>query len=298
MKKVKFFNGIGAMFTLAAVALAATFSSCEKENFKVTLEPADAQAKVSAIVLYMDNNTTTDVTNEATVTIGNYLEKGNPGLKEQKVTITASYKGITGSIEVMIPELSAGQYANVTGTVILQAPETQYEVVPEKNEQRVEGNPEIAGPVLTNTNSYNVNVETQYTKKSGNKVVEKVINQKQINSVEELAVINNLFNTLNDTYKEEIVNVDVKVWAHAQKQPKVSYNVIITTCKVYRRVATKAEGDVELASAVVESYQTTYYGNDEKVSPNEPIPGHGHQPIDHDHGHGNGNAGGGMGEQD
>lgn len=298
MKKVKFFSGISLMFTLAVVALAATFTSCEKENFEVKLKPADAQVNVSAIVLYMDNNTTTDVTKEAHVTISNYQEKGNPALGEQTATITATYKDITGSVEVKIPALAAGQYANVTGTVILQAPETQYEVVTEDDDTVTPGQPEIAGPILKNETNYNITIETQYTKKSGNKVIKKEINQNLINTVEELATINNLFNTLNDTYTEETVNIDVKVWAHAQKRPTVSYNITTTTYKVYRRVVTKAEGDVELASAIVEAYQTTYYGNDEVICPNEPIPGHGHQPIDHDHGHGNGNAGGGVGEQD
>ena len=44
MKKIKFLNGIGSIFTFAAVALAATFASCEKEDFNVNVKPADAQA--------------------------------------------------------------------------------------------------------------------------------------------------------------------------------------------------------------------------------------------------------------
>lgn len=296
MKKVKFLNGISLMFTFAVVALAATFASCEKENFNVNVKPADAQANVSAIVLYMDNDKTTDVTKEATVTISNYKEKGSPALEEQTVTITATYKNITGSVEVKIPALAAGQYANVTGTVILQAPETKYEVVTEEGETTTES--EVRGETLQNPTEYNVVIGTEYTNKSGNKVVEKKINEDAIESANELAAINNLFNTLNDTYKEENVKVDVKVWAHAQKRPVVAYNVTRSTYNVYRRAVTKAEGDVELASAIVDAYQTTYYGNDDEKTPNEPIPGHGHQPIDHDHGHGNGNAGGGVGEID
>lgn len=298
MKKIKFFNGIGAMLSVAVVALVAIFTSCEKEDFNVNVQPADAQANVSAIVLYMDNNTTTDVTKDASITISNYQEKGNPALSEQTVTITATYKGITGTVEVKIPALAAGQYANVTGTVILQAPETKYTVVREDDSDSKEGDLVNAGSVIVNESNYNTNVETQYTKKSGNKVVEKVIHENVVKDVEELVKINNLFSTINDTYAEEVVPVNVKVWAHAQKQPKVKYNITTTSYKVYRRVATRAEGDVELASAIVEAYETIYYGNDDVTCPNEAIPGHGHQPVDHDHGHGNGNAGGGIGEQD
>ncbi len=51
MKKIKFLNGISAVFALAVVALATTFTSCEKEEFNVNIEPINAQATISPIVL-------------------------------------------------------------------------------------------------------------------------------------------------------------------------------------------------------------------------------------------------------
>lgn len=44
MKKIKFLNGINAVFALAVVALATAFTSCEKEEFNVNIEPINAQA--------------------------------------------------------------------------------------------------------------------------------------------------------------------------------------------------------------------------------------------------------------
>ena len=38
MKRMKFLNGIGAMFALAVVALATTLTSCEKEDFNIQLQ--------------------------------------------------------------------------------------------------------------------------------------------------------------------------------------------------------------------------------------------------------------------
>ena len=37
MKKIKFLNGISAVFALAVVALATTLTSCEKEEFNVNV---------------------------------------------------------------------------------------------------------------------------------------------------------------------------------------------------------------------------------------------------------------------
>ena len=39
MKKIKFLNGISAVFALAVVALATTLTSCEKEEFNVNVTP-------------------------------------------------------------------------------------------------------------------------------------------------------------------------------------------------------------------------------------------------------------------
>lgn len=67
MKKIKFLNGISAVFALAVVALATTLTSCEKEEFNVNVTPTNAQAVISPIVLAIEDGVTTDVTGQATI---------------------------------------------------------------------------------------------------------------------------------------------------------------------------------------------------------------------------------------
>lgn len=118
---MKFLNGIGAMFALAVVALATTLTSCEKEDFNVNVEPINAQAEIRPTVLYVDENSTTDVTDAASIS---YSEgptfTGNPGLSAKEVTVTASYNGITNTAKVSVPALQAGQYLTLSTTIILQ----------------------------------------------------------------------------------------------------------------------------------------------------------------------------------
>ena len=56
MKKIKFLNGISAVFALAVVALATTLTSCEKEEFNVNVTPTNAQAVISPIVLAIEGS--------------------------------------------------------------------------------------------------------------------------------------------------------------------------------------------------------------------------------------------------
>ena len=121
MKRMKFLNGIGAMFALAGVAIATTFTSCEKEDFNVNVDPINAQATIEATVLYVDENSTTNVTDLAEI---NYSAgptfTGNPTLSAQTVTVTAEYNGISGSATVNVPALGAGQFLSMSTTIILQ----------------------------------------------------------------------------------------------------------------------------------------------------------------------------------
>lgn len=123
MKRMKFLNGIGAMFALAVVALATTLTSCEKEDFNVNVEPINAQATINTTVLYVDETSTTNVTNDP-ATVITYSEgptfTGNPGLSAKEVTVTASYNGITNTATVSVPALQAGQYLTLSTTIILQ----------------------------------------------------------------------------------------------------------------------------------------------------------------------------------
>ena len=52
MKKIKFLNGINAVFALAVVALATAFTSCEKEEFNVAPVELDPASATIAITVY------------------------------------------------------------------------------------------------------------------------------------------------------------------------------------------------------------------------------------------------------
>ena len=127
MKRMKFLNGISAMLALVGVAIATTFTSCEKEDFNVNIDPINAQATIETTVLYVDENSTTNVTGQAdikysagTVTGKTATFTGNPTLSAQSVTVTASYEGETGETIVNIPALGAGQFLSMSATIILQ----------------------------------------------------------------------------------------------------------------------------------------------------------------------------------
>ena len=109
------------LFALAVVALATAFTSCEKEEFNVNIEPINAQATISPIVLAVENGVTTDVTSVATVTISpSATFTGNPTLAATTATVTASYNDMSVEVKVAVPALQAGQFASLTPTIILQ----------------------------------------------------------------------------------------------------------------------------------------------------------------------------------
>ena len=269
MKKIKFLNGINAVFALAVVALATTFTSCEKEEFNVNIEPINAQATISPIVLAVENGVTTDVTTAATVTISpSATFTGNPTLAATKATVTASYKDMSVEVKVDVPELQAGQFASLTPTIILQkeTAETKIEVEESTTEKKesVDGKNAVANP-----SDYWLTTTIRYTKKTGNKVVS---TKNDATDFEDKMLVNQFFATLKDTYKEE---------------PAVKENVIKKTD------ATTKAGDVTLGTAVVNNYTKT----DLDIKVDQPIPGHNHAPQSHGHGHGHGddgNAGGGS----
>ena len=121
MKRMKFLNGIGAMLALVGVAIATTFTSCEKEDFNVNIDPINAQATIETTVLYVGENSTTNVTDLATITYSaGPTFTGSPTLSAQTVTVTASYNGLTETATVNVPALGAGQFLSMSTTIILQ----------------------------------------------------------------------------------------------------------------------------------------------------------------------------------
>lgn len=290
MKKIKFLNGINAMFALAVVALATTFTSCEKEEFNVDVTPVNAQAVISPIVLAIQNGVTTDVTSQATITPSELSFTGNPTLAAKSVDVTATYEGLSATVKVNVPALQAGQFASVTPTIILQEEdaETKIVAVPQK--------PTIIDDSTPSKEFKNYELywyflpQIRYTEKSGSKIVE---GSEKINTEDliERAAITSFFNTLGKTYQEKpALSAKDKYRIYANSMTVVSINYVIegVEYRVVRQAATKAES--ALGSIQVANYTTTFLTPEENVA----IPGHGHS---HGHGHGHGgdyNAGGGI----
>lgn len=291
MKKKSFLSGINAVFALAVVALATTFTSCEKEEFNVNIEPINAQATISPIVLAVENGVTTDVTTVATVTISpSATFTGNPTLAATTATVTASYNDMSVEVKVAVPELQAGQFASLTPTIILQKETAETKIVVDPQEEPA--NTENKEGFEDNTTDYYYYTTGKYLKKSGNKVLEdtKVI---KTTDLLEIGAINSFFSTLKDTYKEEEVEIDeeIPVYAHSRTIINVAYTVVTTDYKIVKKAdANTKAGEEILASMKVKNFATALGA----ILVNQQIPGHNHAPASHGHGHGGDNAGGGI----
>lgn len=170
MKKIKFLNGISAVFALAVVALATTLTSCEKEEFNVNVTPTNAQAVISPIVLAIEDGVTTDVTGQATIAPAELTFTGNPTLAAKSVDVTASYNGLSATVTVKVPALQAGQFATLTPTIILQEEDAETKIVAVPTTSTDEKTKE---KVWDNYKLYWYSIPSfTYVEKSGAKVVE------------------------------------------------------------------------------------------------------------------------------
>lgn len=290
MKKIKFLSGMGAMFAFAVVALAAIFTSCEKEDFKVNVTPVNAKAVINPIVLVVENGVTTDVTSSATIS-GTTEFEGNPDLAQTTSVLTVSYKDLSTEVTVVVPALKAGQIATLTPTVVLQQ---EYDIVAVTSAETSESTKSVE---LKNEGDYWYFAKVKYTEKKGVKVGEPVF---YTNDVLKKQSIEELLSAIADTYTETekvVLPEDevVPVYAHSKTIVKVTYIIVTTKYEIKEVAKTKADGEV-LAEMVTEEYTTTTLDASEN---NLQIEGHGHAPAGHGHGHGHGsgeydNAGGGI----
>lgn len=287
MRKIKFLNGVGAMFAFAVVALATTFTSCEKEEFNVDVTPVNAKAVINPIVLAVENGVTTDVTGAATVS-GTQTFEGNPNLAETTSVLTVTYKDFSTEISVKVPALTAGQFATLTPTVVLQQ---EYDIVVEHSNEATEKANEVE---LVNLSDYWYKASVRYTVKSGVEIVESHIST---NDMVEKKIIQDFFDTFEDTYtaveKEE--KDFAPVYAHSKTIVSVTYTTVSTKYEIMKAAKTKAEGEV-LATMTTKEYTTSKL---DASKTNLQIEGHNHAPAGHGHGHGHGhggydNAGGGI----
>ena len=281
MKKIKFLNGISAVFALAVVALATTLTSCEKEEFNVNVTPTNAQAVISPIVLAIEDGVTTDVTGQATIAPAELTFTGNPTLAAKSVDVTASYNGLSATVTVKV----------LTPTIILQEEDAETKIVAESTKLEPVTDPKVK--TWDNYELYWFDIPSfPYVVKEGAKVGAKKINTTDLI---ERAAIESFFNTLENTYEETTVTTPenkYKVYANSRTTASITYTVVTTEYKVVKKAVTKAETE-PLASIEVDDYTTSTLF----VLENQDIPGHGHS-HGHGLGHGEGNAGGGVGELD
>ena len=291
MKKIKFLNGISAVFALAVVALATTLTSCEKEEFNVNVTPTNAQAVISPIVLAIEDGVTTDVTGQATIAPAELTFTGNPTLAAKSVDVTASYNGLSATVTVKVPALQAGQFATLTPTIILQEEDAETKIVAESTKLEPVTDPKVK--TWDNNKLYWFDIPSfPYVVKEGAKLVAKKINTMVLF---EGAAFKFFFKRFENTYRETTVTTPenkYKVYANSRTTASITYTVVTTEYKVVKKAVTKAETE-PLASIEVDDYTTSTLF----VLENQDIPGHGHS-HGHGHGHGEGNAGGGVGELD
>lgn len=291
MKKIKFLSGMSA-FALAAVALATTFTSCEKEEFNVDVTPINAKAIVQPTVLSIESDGTKDVTASATITYsaGSSFE-GNPTLAATSTVVTAVYDGMEASVTVNIPALEAGQFTTIPVLIVLSK---DYDFV--LDEEAIDADPEESVKHVDNYNMYwYSDYKFKYTDKSG-VLFDEDSEEYFTEDLTEQQIIQNAFASLVEnkySYVEDEAIQEITVYANSRTTVTVTYAIAATKYSVVRKAATKAEGEPEvLATITAKKYTTTL----DASLVNQAIPGHGHS---HGHGHGHGhaddaNAGGGI----
>lgn len=287
MKKIKFLSGF---FALAAVALATTFTACEKEVIDIKVEPVNAKAEVSPVVLLVENGTISDVTAVATISYDKTLPiVGNPEISATTVKVTAAYKGVSTSVVVNIPALAEGQFVTLTPTILLQN-DVNYVI----KDVEVEGEEEevAAEKYEDNPTMFWYYTKVTYFEKSGVKLAAEVEYEEGI-SLSDKAAADSYFAGLADTYKAvEKVEDKVKVYAMSRTTAKYSYTTQSVKYQVVKAVEGEETGEV-LATMTAEVYANTTL----EIVDNQVIPGHDHNHTHghgHGHGHGADNAGGGI----
>ncbi len=294
MKKMKFLSGINAIFALAAVALATTFTSCEKEEFNVNVEPINATASVKAnVILIEDGESRVLGDNEVNVTYSPASTfTGNPALAAQAVTVTATYEDVSATLVVNVPALAAGQSVYITPTIVLtkNTPEAEYNVVLDRDE--VEATTTSWNTSKPNYTDYWYSTTATWIKKTGLEVSEVNI---YTSDLAEVLLIDRLVSNIKQTYVEEKITEEVNVYSHSQTRVTVVYEETIVTYSVYMQEtepSTRAAGDKILLGEI----ETTEWATTRTVEDNQQIEGHDHAPAGHGHGHGHGgdNAGGGI----
>lgn len=290
-------SGINAMFALAAVALATTFTSCEKEDFNFNVKPQVASLTIDATVVVIEDGVTVETKSFTKA------ETSQPGASIAGGTFAVSHSytfqdGTVGSINenVVYPAVLPGQNVTLTPTFVLSHnnvfPEQEYTVVNEPGTP-VEGSEVTTGSFKNESNYYATSTEVKYTKMAGIEVLDWEVLPAA--TYEESYYIENYVNSIAQTAKKETaIYTTGEVYSMTKVVVTVTQNYEDTTVKFYRMPvegSTRAEA-VELGSCTTREY-TSCDVTTESFNLSDGKPGHGHG-HNHGHGHGAENAGGGI----
>lgn len=276
MKKTNFLKG------LAAIVLGCMFTSCEKEELNATFQPGPAEVTLNVKVVDAIDG---DVTNKATITISGALnqltQEFKNGFTGGNVTVTATYKEVSGSESMNLPAIKAGGEGNFSITVVISRGDIKIVKTSETEKDAVESI--LAKPTHThgnldwweNASDYILKTKVNYTMYDEQKCIEGLGVEGASEFVASMVYSNN---------EEKILDMEVSAWA--------LYRAWYT---VYGKVTTFtiSRGDVTLGNVVFESTYGTVAQYEEKAHPGHAE--HYHYGHGHGHGHGdNSNAGGGI----
>lgn len=276
MKKKNFLKGFCAKLALATVGLVtAMFTSCSNEDIQIGVKPVNAKAQINPVV-FVDGA----VTSAATITYseGNGTYEGTPALSAKTITVTATYQGLTGSVVVNIPSLSAGQAWSQSAVIVLNYGLDSYEAVAIKTEKI---STDVSEKYYDNPSNYWYEIPVKYKKTYVSKVLPGYTYDSSI------VGILDLINTYNFELSEDITE---KYPVYAQSRLVVKRETVTSHTTYEVRFKSRAAKN-PIATFVVEEKNATIINTDS----NAQIPGHSHNPNGHGHGHGEGNnAGGGI----
>lgn len=293
MKKIKFLSGINAMFALAAVALATTFTSCEKEELSFNLKPQVATLTIDATVVVIEDGTTVETksfTKSETSQPGSSIPAGSFAVNHS-YTFQDGYAGSVNEV-VEYPTILPGQSLTLTPTFIIAHncvfPEQETTIVPDENGAVVENETIVEDKTTTNASEYYYDTTVEYEYKTGTELVDWGVTDAA--TAEEYVALSQYVKNF-DNVKVENGTYDVVVYSGTKVVVKITQDIDEKTVKVYRQVveSTRAE-EVEVGWYTYIVYKSVSVDS-ESTNLEDGKPGHGHG---HGHGHGEGNAGGGI----
>lgn len=296
MKKIKFLSGINAMFALAAVALATTFTSCEKEELSFNLKPQVATLTIDATVVVIEDGKTVE-TKSFTKS-----ETSQPGasIPAGSFAVSHSYtfkdgKEVPLKESVTYPTVLPGQNVALTPTFIISHnnvfPEQEYQTV-EVTSDGTPGSEDTTGYFTNESNYYAESTDVKYSFNKGIQVVDSKVlpaaTYEESYYIENYVKSINTFEELTDIYQTSTVYSMTKVVV------TVTQNYVDSTITFYRKAvegSTRAE-DVEIGWCKIRNWGD-HNVTSESFNLSDDKPGHGHG-HNHGHGHGAENAGGGI----